>query len=84
MEINWKMTISLIIIAILGSALLFVVLTYDDYSVKVTEKCYLPWSAQIMDDEMCTRTIYCDPVSRFFNKECEKHDAVYTEGEKDE
>ncbi len=83
MAVNWKMTISLIVIAILGSALLFAVLTHDDYAVKVTEKCYLPWSAQIMDDEMCTRTIYCDPVSRFFNKECKEHDASLGKGDEE-
>lgn len=75
MEINLKMAISLTIVAMLGFALLFIVFTYEDYEIKVTEKCHLPWSTQIMEDEMCTRTIYCDPVSRFFNKECKEHDA---------
>lgn len=67
MRINWTMSISLLVILSLGILMVLGVLGLDKNRVTITENCYLPWSTQVMETQMCTKVIYCGTVTKWFN-----------------
>ncbi len=78
MEINWKMTISLVVVSIIGILMIWV--TWGAYNdpVEIEEKCEgALFSAQTHRDDICTRTVYCSGINRvFYLSDCRKHDAI--------
>ena len=66
-------TIAVILIILFGTLAVIGIIGMEDNRITKTERCYLPWSGQVMKTEMCETDIFCGPITKYlYYDDCKK------------